>query len=48
MAERIFTLFGEEIIPEQINAVGQSRAKKKPEEPKAEPEPVAPVIQKVE
>ena len=48
MAERIFTLFGEEIIPEQINAVGKSRAKKKTEEPKAEPEPVAPVIQKVE
>jgi DNA-binding transcriptional MerR regulator len=36
MAERIFTLFGEEIIPEQINAVGKSRAKKKGEEPKEE------------
>ncbi len=35
MAERIFTLFGEEIVPEQQKAVGKSRAKKK-EEPKPE------------
>jgi len=39
MAERIFTLFGEEIIPEQINAVGKSRAKKKSEEKKPEAAP---------
>lgn len=32
MSERIFTLFGEEIVPEQLKAVGRSRAKKKPEE----------------
>ena len=32
MSERIITLFGEEIVPEQIKAVGRSRAKKKPEE----------------
>ena len=32
MSERIFTLFGEEIIPEQQKAVGRSRAKKKTEE----------------
>ena len=30
MSERIFTLFGEEIVPEQMKAVGRSRAKKKP------------------
>ena len=29
MSERIFTLFGEEIVPEQLKAVGKSRAKKK-------------------
>ncbi|MES2701137.1 MAG: MerR family transcriptional regulator [Bacteroidota bacterium] len=28
MSERIFTLFGEEIVPEQMKAVGKSRAKK--------------------
>ncbi len=28
MSERIITLFGEEIVPEQIKAVGKSRAKK--------------------
>ncbi len=32
MSERIFTLFGEEIIPEQLKAVGRSRAKKKKDE----------------
>ena len=32
MSERIVTLFGEEIVPEQLKAVGRSRAKKKPEE----------------
>ncbi len=37
MAERIITLFGEEIAPEQIKAVGKSRAKKKPEEKKDTP-----------
>lgn len=44
MSERILTLFGEEIQPEQIKAVGKSRAKKKPEEKKPEevkPEPEA-------
>ena len=29
MSERIITLFGEEVIPEQLKAVGKSRAKKK-------------------
>ena len=29
MSTRILTLFGEEIIPEEIKAVGKSRAKKK-------------------
>ena len=38
MSERIITLFGEEIVPEQLKAVGKSRAKKKPEEKKQEPE----------
>lgn len=32
MSERIITLFGEEIVPEQMKAVGRSRAKKKPAE----------------
>lgn len=32
MSEKIFTLFGEEIVPEQLKAVGKSRAKKKTEE----------------
>ena len=32
MSERIMTLFGEEIIPEQLKAVGKSRAKKKTDE----------------
>ena len=36
MSERIITLFGEEIIPEQVKAVGKSRAKKKPEEKQQE------------
>ena len=40
MSERIITLFGEEIVPEQVKAVGKSRAKKKPQEKKSEtPEP---------
>ena len=38
MSERIFTLFGEEIIPEQQKAVGRSRAKKKAEEKNDAPE----------
>ena len=39
MSERIITLFGEEIVPEQLKAVGRSRAKKKPAEQKEkEPE----------
>jgi DNA-binding transcriptional MerR regulator len=39
MSDRIITLFGEEIIPEQLKAAGKSRAKKKPEEIKtAEPQ----------
>jgi DNA-binding transcriptional MerR regulator len=37
MSGRILTLFGEEIIPEQIKAVGKSRAKKKPEQEEAKP-----------
>ena len=46
MSERILTLFGEEIQPEQIKAVGKGRAKKKPDEKKElrggiKPEPVA-------
>ena len=36
MSERIITLFGEEIVPEQVKAVGKIRAKKKPEEKKSE------------
>jgi len=36
MSERIITLFGEEIVPEQLKAVGKSRAKKKQEEKKEE------------
>src|SRR5271154_6932508 len=32
MSERIITLFGEEIVPEQIKAVGKSRVKKAPEQ----------------
>ncbi len=32
MSERIITLFGEEIVPEQLKAVSRSRAKKKSEE----------------
>jgi len=36
MKARVLTLFGEEIIPEQINAVGKSRAVKKAKEPKEE------------
>jgi DNA-binding transcriptional MerR regulator len=39
MAERIITLFGEEVVPEQLKAVGKSRAKKKkPEKEEAEQE----------
>ena len=34
MSERIITLFGEEIIPEHIKAVGRSRAKKKSDDKK--------------
>jgi DNA-binding transcriptional MerR regulator len=34
MSGKVLTLFGEEIIPEQINAVGKSRAEKKPAVPK--------------
>jgi DNA-binding transcriptional MerR regulator len=37
MSERIMTLFGEELIPEQLKAVGKSRAKKKTEEQEEEP-----------
>ena len=41
MKTRVVTLFGEEIIPEQVNAVGRSRAlKKKKEEEKAEGEEI--------
>lgn len=36
MSERIITLFGEELVPEQIKAVGKSRAKKKEEDKKEE------------
>jgi DNA-binding transcriptional MerR regulator len=40
MSNRILTLFGEEVAPEEIKAVGKSRAKKKTEEPsKAEEKP---------
>ena len=39
MSERIMTLFGEEIIPEQLKAVGKSRAKKKTDGQEAEEEP---------
>ena len=38
MSERIITLFGEEIVPEQVKAVGKSRAKKKPQEKTPEAE----------
>lgn len=43
MSGRIITLFGEEIVPEQLKAVGRSRAKKRPEDKKkgaGEPEVV--------
>ncbi len=36
MSERIITLFGEEIVPEQLKAVGKSRTRKKTEEKKEE------------
>jgi DNA-binding transcriptional MerR regulator len=36
MAERIITLFGEEIIPEQLKAVARSRGKKEVEKPTSE------------
>ena len=36
MSERIITLFGEEMVPEQIKAVGKSRAPKAPTEVKKE------------
>ncbi len=39
MSERIFTLFGEEIIPEQLKAAAKPRTKKKGEEEKNEEEP---------
>ena len=32
MSERILTLFGEEVVPEQAKAVGKGRSRKKPEE----------------
>jgi len=38
MAERILTLFGEEIIPEQAKPAGKARAKKTPEELQKEQE----------
>ena len=38
MSERIMTLFGEEIIPEQLKAVGKSRAKKAPQDKKKKAE----------
>ena len=41
MSQRIITLFGEEIAPEQLKAVGKSRAKKKPEETKTIEKPEA-------
>lgn len=40
MKARVLTLFGEEIIPEEINAVGKSRAVKKAKEPKEKKEEV--------
>ncbi len=40
MSERIMTLFGEEIVPEQMKAVGKSRAKKAPKEKKEQEEQV--------
>ena len=36
MSERIFTLFGEEIVPEQPKPVGKSRAKKRSDDQKDE------------
>lgn len=36
MSERILTLFGEEIVPEQQKAAPRSRAKKKEEEKRPE------------
>jgi DNA-binding transcriptional MerR regulator len=48
MGERIITLFGEEIIPEQIKAVGKSRAKKKPEEKAPEENSAAETAEQVE
>lgn len=39
MSERIMTLFGEEIVPEQVKAVGRSRAKKKTDEEPAQDPP---------
>ncbi len=42
MSERILTLFGEEVVPEQVKAVGKSRAKKKPEEKKPAEQEVVP------
>ncbi|MCB9044829.1 MAG: MerR family transcriptional regulator [Chitinophagales bacterium] len=44
MSTHILTLFGEEIVPEQLNAVGRKKAtpkKKKEEKPKAEKESIA-------
>lgn len=36
MSTKILTLFGEEIVPEQLNAVGRSRSTAKKEKPKGE------------
>lgn len=49
MSTKVLSLFGEEIIPEQVNAVGKSRAaKKKPEEPKEKAVVKKPVEKKEE
>ena len=47
MSERIFTLFGEEIIPEQLKAAGKPRTKKKPEEEKREEEPQEKITEEI-
>lgn len=47
MKARVLTLFGEEIIPEQINAVGKSRAVKKAKEPKEEKTTEAVAVEEV-
>lgn len=50
MSKTILTLFGEEIVPEEINAVGRGRAAKKtkPEEEKPKEKPVKKKVQKQE